>query len=71
MGSFADVAQMTRKLDDATCATTPCINLDGCVSWVNKILSVGESFMNGKLAPSTWPNMMQLLERRGVYLHTI
>ncbi len=43
MGTLADVAQMKRKLDDATCSAIPCV---GCVGMVNKVYSIGESPMN-------------------------
>ncbi len=34
MGTLADVAQMKRKLDDATCSTNP--------GWVNTVYMIGE-----------------------------
>jgi hypothetical protein len=47
MGTLDDVAQMKRKLDDSICSTTPCSGSGavGCVGLVNKVYTVGGSFM--------------------------
>jgi hypothetical protein len=43
MGTLADVAQMKRKLDDATCNTNPCVGGVGCIGWVNTVYTLGVS----------------------------
>jgi hypothetical protein len=37
MGQRADLEAMTRKLDNDTCSTTPCLNGVGCLPMVNKV----------------------------------
>ncbi len=56
MGTLADVGQMTQKLDDATCSTTPCVGGVGCVEGVNKVYSIGASSMHIYLSV-VWSSM--------------
>jgi hypothetical protein len=49
MGTFADVAQMKRKVADATCNTTPCVGGSGCINLVNKVYSLGASLIQQQL----------------------
>ncbi len=45
MGSLADVAKMTTKVDDATCSNIPCLAGLPCVGWAIKVFSIGRSSM--------------------------
>jgi hypothetical protein len=46
MGTLADVAQMTPRLDDAQCNNVPCVGAVNCIGWALKVFSIG--------APSTF-----------------
>jgi hypothetical protein len=45
MGTLAHVAQMKQKLDDAACSTIPCAAGNGCTTKVNKVYSIGATFL--------------------------
>jgi hypothetical protein len=61
MGTFADLANMAQRLDDATCSTTPCVGGARCVDMVNKVYSVGLPFVY-------WTPSVPALNSRDVYL---
>ncbi len=52
MGTLADVAQMERTLDDATCSTTPCVAGIDCVPSVSKVYSIGGSTFHPSPVPA-------------------